>query len=135
MAEKDDRENLGDDLGQRQRQFLLELSSVRQDRVPSLGIEFARMIRSNDVISCCNVTLPFCSQYQRQLRRAPEGDKKKSGGSPTTGLCIPLERTSVGYENHIFRNRFLPGPFRIALVRKTPNEACCHGRHSFAIYL
>ena len=34
MAEKDDRENLGDDLGQRQRQFLLEFSSARQDRVP-----------------------------------------------------------------------------------------------------
>ena len=51
MAEKDDRENLGDDLGQRQRQFLLELSSALQDRVPSPGIAFARMIQSNDAIS------------------------------------------------------------------------------------
>ena len=48
MAEKDDRENLGDDQGQRQRQFLLELSSVRQDRVPSPEIKFARTIQSYD---------------------------------------------------------------------------------------
>ena len=41
----------GDDLGQRQSQFLLELSSVLQDRVPSPGIAFARMIQSNDTIS------------------------------------------------------------------------------------
>ena len=51
MAEKDDRENLGDDLGQRQRQFLLELSSALQDRVPSPGIDFLWMIPSNDTIS------------------------------------------------------------------------------------
>ena len=53
MAEKYDRENLGDDLGQRQRQFLLELSSGVQDRVPLQGIVFARMIhwQSNDAIS------------------------------------------------------------------------------------
>ena len=51
MAEKDDRENLGDDFGQRRRQFLLELSSALQDRVPSPGIAFARTIQSNDAIS------------------------------------------------------------------------------------
>ena len=51
MTEKGDRENLGNDLGQRQRQFLLELSSALQDRVPSPGIVFARMIQSNDAIS------------------------------------------------------------------------------------
>ena len=51
MAEKDDRENLGDDFVQQQRQFLLELSSALQDRVPSLGIAFARTIQSNDAIS------------------------------------------------------------------------------------
>ena len=51
MAEKDDRENLGDDLGQRQRQFLIELSSALGDRVPSPGIAFARTIQSNDAIS------------------------------------------------------------------------------------
>ena len=50
MAEKDDRENLGDDLYQRQRQFLLELSSAPQDRVPSPGIVFARMKQSNNKI-------------------------------------------------------------------------------------
>ena len=54
MAVKDGRENLGDDLGQRQRLFLLEPSSVLQDRVPSLGIAFARMKQSNDAIN--NVT-------------------------------------------------------------------------------
>lgn len=51
MAEKDDRENPGDGLGQRQRQFLLEHSSALQDKVPSPGIECARMIYSNDVFS------------------------------------------------------------------------------------
>ena len=34
MAGKDDRENLGDGLGQRQCLFLLELSSALQDIVP-----------------------------------------------------------------------------------------------------
>ena len=51
MAKKDDHDNLGDDLGQRQRQFLLELSSALPDRVPLPGIVFARMIQSNDAIS------------------------------------------------------------------------------------
>ena len=51
MAEKDGRENLGDDLGQRQRQFLLELSSALQDEVPSPGIVFAQMKPSKDAIS------------------------------------------------------------------------------------
>ena len=55
MAEKNDLENLGDDLGQRQRQFLLELSSARQDRVPSPEIAFARKMQSNDVISCYTI--------------------------------------------------------------------------------
>ena len=63
MAEKDDHENLGDDLGQRQHQFLLELSSVLQDRVPSPGIAFARMIKSNDAISDINIIVPFCFAY------------------------------------------------------------------------
>ena len=57
MAEKDDRENLGDDLGQRQRQFLLELSSALQDRLPSPGIAFARMIKSNDEIRDINIVV------------------------------------------------------------------------------
>ena len=53
MAEKDDRENRGDDLNQRQRQFLLELSSALQDKAPSPGIASARMIQSDarDAIS------------------------------------------------------------------------------------
>ena len=59
MAETDDRGNLEDDLGQRRRQFLLELSSARQDRVPSRGISFARLMQSNDAISCYNITVPF----------------------------------------------------------------------------
>ena len=50
MAEKDDRENLEDDLGRRQRQFQLELSSALQDKVPSPGIVFARMKPSKDAI-------------------------------------------------------------------------------------
>ena len=54
MAEKDDLENLGDDLDRRRRQFQLELSSALQDRVPSPGIAFARMIQSNDEISDIN---------------------------------------------------------------------------------
>ena len=62
MAEKYDRENLGDDLGQRQRQFLLELSSGIQDRVPLQGIVFARMIQSNDAISDI-LTLSFFFAY------------------------------------------------------------------------
>ena len=57
MAEKDDRENLGDDLSPRQHQFLLELSSAPPDTVPSQGIELARMIQSNDGI---NVIINKC---------------------------------------------------------------------------
>ena len=55
MAEKDDRENQGDDFGQRQSLFLLELSSALQDRVSSQGITIARMIQSNDAISASNI--------------------------------------------------------------------------------
>ena len=51
MAKKDDRENRGDDLDRRQCQFLLVLSSALQDKVPSPGIVFPRMIQSNDAIS------------------------------------------------------------------------------------
>ena len=51
MAENGDRENLEGDLGQRQRQFLLELSFALQDRVPLPGIAFAQTIQSNDAIS------------------------------------------------------------------------------------
>ena len=68
MARKDDRENQGDDLGPRQRQFLLELSSAPQGRVPSPEIVFGRMIQSNDGISDM-IFLFFCSQYQRHLTR------------------------------------------------------------------
>jgi hypothetical protein len=54
MAEKDDHGNLGSELGQRQCQFLLELSSALPDIVPSPGIVFARMIQSkwwiNDIM-------------------------------------------------------------------------------------
>ena len=60
MAEKDDRKNLGDDMGQQQHLFLLELSSEIQDRVPSPGIAFARMIRSNDD-GISDMILPFLS--------------------------------------------------------------------------
>ena len=58
MAEKYDRENLGVDLGQRQRQFLLEPSSALQDRVPSPGIVIARLIQSNDSVSDITLVLP-----------------------------------------------------------------------------
>ena len=51
MAEKDDRENLGDDLDQRQCQFPLELSSALRDKVPWPGIAFPLMIQSNGTIS------------------------------------------------------------------------------------
>ena len=64
---KDDRENLEDDLDQRQCQFLLELSSALQDKVPSPGIVFPWMIQSNDVIgdrifsfSLLTVSAPPC---------------------------------------------------------------------------
>ena len=51
MGGKDDRENLGDVLDQRQCLFLLELSSALQDIVPSLGRAFARMKQSKNTIS------------------------------------------------------------------------------------
>ena len=50
MAGKDDRENPGDDLGQRQYQFLLELSSAPPDTVSLQGIVLALMMQSNDEI-------------------------------------------------------------------------------------
>ena len=76
MAEKDDRENPGDDLGQRQRQFLLELSSALPDTVPSPEIAFEQMIQSNDTIQVSDMMIFFCffySQYRRQLRQGPRG--------------------------------------------------------------
>ena len=57
MAEREDRKTLADE---RQHLFLLELSSEFQDRVPSPGIAFARMIRSNDD-GISDMILPFLS--------------------------------------------------------------------------
>jgi len=51
MAEKDDRKNLETIRANDSVNFCLKPSSVHQDRVPSLGIAFARMIQSNDAIS------------------------------------------------------------------------------------
>ena len=51
MAEKDDRENLGDDLGQWQLQFLLASAQSFFLHFRIEGIAFARMIESNDAIS------------------------------------------------------------------------------------
>ena len=75
MAEKDGRENLGDDLGQQHHQFLLELFSELQDKVPSPGIMFAQMTQSNDKISDNNTYTIFCffySQYRRHLIQGEE---------------------------------------------------------------
>ena len=79
MAEKDDRENLGDDLGQRQRQFLPELSSALQDGVPSPGIAFARMIQSNDAISDIIISLDLLTVSAPPETVPRESDKEVSG--------------------------------------------------------
>ena len=92
MAEKDDRENQGDDFGQRQRLFLLELSSALQDRVPSPGIVFARMIQSNDVISAINIIFLFLMlTVSEPPETSPAGTIKKSTDSAmhTTYLGTP----------------------------------------------
>jgi hypothetical protein len=79
MAEKDDRENPGDDLAQQQRQFLLELSSALQDRVPSQGIVFARMIQSSDTISD-TLLLFLLLTVSAPPETGPAGAIKKSAG-------------------------------------------------------
>ena len=80
MAEKDDRENLGDDLGLPQRQFLLELSSVLRDKVPSPEIAFAQMTQSNEAIS--DVILSFLLLTESAPPETPGGgDKEVSGTS------------------------------------------------------
>ena len=86
---KDDRENLGDDLGQRQCQFLLELSSALQDRVLPPGIEFARMIKSNDVISDMIILFSFFAHSISPTCDRPAGDKKLA------------ERSEVSYVHHV----------------------------------
>jgi hypothetical protein len=80
MAKKDDRENLGDDLGQRQHQFRLGLSSALQDRVPSPGIAFALMIQSNDEISDIIFSFLFLT-VSAPPETGPAGDKEVSGTS------------------------------------------------------
>jgi hypothetical protein len=132
MAEKDDRENLGDDLGQRQHLILLELSSEIQDRVPSPGIAFARMIQSNDAAISDMIFSFLLLTVSAPAETGPA--IKKLMGRPRLVMYI-VPRTTVEYENHIFRNCFFSGPLRIALVWKTLNEACCHGRCSFVIFL
>ena len=87
MAETDDRENLGDDLGQRQRQFLLGLSSALQDRVTSLGIAFLRMIESNDAIS--DMIFSFLLLTVSVPAEIPRGNKEVSGMS------------KIGYVHHV----------------------------------
>jgi hypothetical protein len=50
MAEKDDLQNLGGDVGPPQHQFLLVLFSGRPDIVPWSGIGSAWLMLSNDVV-------------------------------------------------------------------------------------
>ena len=92
MAEKDDRKNLGDDLGQRQHLFLLELSSEFQDRVPSPGIAFARMLWSNDD-GISDMILPFLSSLLTVSAPAKTGPtrmiKKKSHWDVQDWLYTP----------------------------------------------
>ena len=80
MAEKDDRENLGDDLCRQQRQFLLGLSSALQDRVPLPGIAFALMIQSNYAISDMIFSFPLLT-VSAPAEMGPAGTIKKIRGS------------------------------------------------------
>ena len=124
MAEKDDHENLGDDLSQQQHQSLLELSSALQDRVPSPGIGFVGMIQTNDAITTSsNIMFSF---LLLTVSAPPEIGPANEEVSESTkiGLCTP--HTCVGCHNHTFRNLFFPGPLKISFLRKAPNEACCH---------
>ena len=87
MAEKDDRENLGDDFGQRQRLFLLELSSAHQDRVPSPGIAFAQLIQSNDPVSDIHIVFSFLFlTVSAPPKTGPAGAIKKSVGLPRSAM-------------------------------------------------
>ena len=85
MAEKDDRENLGDDLSQRQRQFLLGLSSALRDRVPSPRIAFARTIQSNDAISDM-ISLFILLTVSAPAETGPAGVIKKSAKRPRLAM-------------------------------------------------
>ena len=90
MEEKDDRENLGNDLGQQQRQFLLELSSAFQDRVISPGIVIARMMQSNDAISEYDIFVSFTESAPPETNSA--GVIKKSAGRIMLAMYITYLR-------------------------------------------
>ena len=98
MAEKDDRENLGDHLGQRLRQFLLELSSALQDRVPSPGIMFARMMPSNDTISHMIFSFLLLTVSEPAEKGPRRSDKEVSVTS------------KIGYVHHTTYQRRIPKP-------------------------
>jgi hypothetical protein len=83
MAGKDGRESLGDDLGQRQRLFLLELSSVLQDKVPSPGIAFARMKPSKDAIQVSDIII---YSFLLLTVSAPPETGPKSAGRPRLAM-------------------------------------------------
>ena len=86
MAEKDGRENLGDDLDQRRHQFLLELSSALQDRVPSPGIAFARMMPSNNAISYAIYS--FILLTVSAPPETPRGGDKEVSGTSKIGYAV-----------------------------------------------
>ena len=98
MAEKDDRENLGDDLGQRLRQFLLELSSALQDRVPSPGIMFAWMMPYNDTISHMIFSFLLLTVSEPAEKGPRWSDKEVSVTS------------KIGYVHHTTYQRRIPKP-------------------------
>ena len=57
MVEKDDLQNLGGDWDLSRRRFLFELSFGLPDTVPSPGIVFVRLRRSNDGINHMILTI------------------------------------------------------------------------------
>ena len=59
MAEKDDLQNLGGDVGPLQHRFLPVLFSGPQDIVPLPEIESARLNLSNDVVDNLNIVHIF----------------------------------------------------------------------------
>jgi hypothetical protein len=67
MAEKDDHQNLGGDLGLSQSRSLPELSSALPDIVPLLGITLAPLSLSDEAINDIVNDILFRLQYQRWL--------------------------------------------------------------------
>ena len=128
MAAKGDPQNLGGDSGLPQHQSLLELSSGLPGIVPLPGITFAQMTQSNDAINDIFIGISSLLTVSAPAVRV-------AIISETFIQSNILRQTYVGHKCHISCNHFFRRPLRISFIRKTLDEACCHGWRGRTIFL